>query len=360
MESIQIENLDKLYTDPAFPGSYSGATSFIKSLKENFKNVSNKKTKKWLLEKETYTLHKPKRKNFSRNKVIVSGIDDTWQADLVDVSSLSDQNDGYKFILTCIDVFSKYAWAIPLKNKKGLTICEAFNQILNNRKPIKLHTDQGSEFYNKDFKALLKKQNIKIYSTKSELKACVVERFNRTLKERMWRYFTEKNTYKYLNVLNDLVSSYHNTYHTSIKSKPINVNDQNELEIFTTLYGFEKNIGNEIPIKFKFKINDKVRISKYKRVFEKGYTPNWTREIFIVTKSLPTHPPSYKIKDLNDEVIEGSFYEKELQKIYKYDDVFKINKIIKTRIKNGEKEYLVNWLGYPDSFNSWVTDIYEL
>ena len=126
------------------------------------------------------------------------------------------------------------------------------------------------------------------------------------------------------------------------------------------MYGFKKEVGDESPVKIKFKIGDKVRISKYKRVFEKGYTPNWTREIFIINKILPTNPPSYKINDLNDEIIDGSFYEKELQKIYKYDDVFKINNIIKTKIKKGKKEFFVNWLGYPDSFNSWVTDIQEI
>jgi hypothetical protein len=352
--------LEQSYIDPSFPGSYSGANSFIKSIKENNK-IPSKKIKKWLQEQETYTLHKPKTKKFTRNKVLVSGIDDTWQADLVDVRALADYNDDFKYILTCIDVFSKYAWALPLKNKMGKTITDAFSKIFQeNRIPAKLHVDQGSEFYNSDFKKLLKKHDIKMYSTKSELKACIVERFNRTLKERMWRFFNESNKYRYINVLNQLLESYNNTYHRSIKTKPIEVNEKNEQKIFSNLYGYEKKYGDDTSVKLKFNVGDKVRISKSKRVFEKGYTPNWTREIFIIEKIYLTNPPTFAIKDLENELIEGKFYENELQKIYKYDEVFKINQILKTRkLKNGKKEYFVNWLGYPDKFNSWTQDLQE-
>lgn len=354
--------IQKLYTDPTFPGSYSGASSFIKSVKESKIKLDSKKIKDWLLNKESYSLHRSKRKNFKREKVIVSGIDDTWQADLVDVQKLADQNDGFKYILTCIDVFSKYAWAEPLKNKSGKTITEAFEKIFkDNRKPIKLHVDKGSEFYNTTFKALLKNKNINMYSTKSELKACIVERFNRTLKERMWRFFTEENNYRYIDVLADLIKSYNNTFHRSIKTKPINVNNKNELEIYTNLYGYEKEIGEESPIKLKFKIGDKVRISKFKRVFEKGYTANWTIEIFVIHKILPSNPPTYIIKDLQDEVIEGYFYEEELQKIYKYDNIFKIDQVLKEKkLANGKKQYFVSWTGYPDKFNSWTDSIKEI
>jgi hypothetical protein len=355
------KKLEKLYTDPSFPGSFSGAHSFIKSIKQKNKKIKSNDVKKWLQEQETYTLHRPKLKNYKRNRVIVSGIDDTWQADLVDVRSLADENDEFKYILTCIDVFSKYGWAIPLKNKTGKSITEAFNLIFqNNRVPTKLHVDKGSEFYNTDFKKLLKKHDISMYSTKSELKACIVERFNRTLKERMWRFFNETNKYRYIDVLDKLLSSYNQTYHRSIKAIPIAVNKENELKIFSNLYGYKKNEGDDESIKLKFKIGDKVRISKSKRVFEKGYTPNWTREIFIIDKILLTIPPTYIIKDLDNEIKEGKFYQSELQKIYKYDEVFKVNKVLKTRTKNGKKEYLVNRLGYPDKFNSWTDNLQVL
>jgi hypothetical protein len=163
------KKLKNLYTDPSFPGSFSGASSFIRSVKEINKKQNPQKIKEWLLEQETYTLHKPKLKKFIRNKVIVAGIDDCWQADLVDVQAISDQNDGNKYILTCIDVFSKYAWAIPLKNKTGKSITVAFSQIFqHNRVPKKLQVDKGSEFYNATFKSLLNKHDILMYSLPSQ------------------------------------------------------------------------------------------------------------------------------------------------------------------------------------------------
>ena len=351
------EKLNTFYTNTKLPGSYGGVNSFTKSLKKQKINIKDPQVKKWLLEKEYYTLHRPKRKNFKRRQVIVPGIDHTWQADLVDVSSLSDKNDDFKFILTCIDVFSKYAWAMALKNKSGKTLETAFETFLSERRPLKLHTDKGSEFYNKNFKGLLDKYKIKMYSTESELKACIVERFNRTLKEKMWRMFTDKKSYRYIDDLDNLIYSYNNTYHNSIKCTPKEVKLKDEEKIFKRLYGYNRNYGDDTPIHLKFKINDKVRISKYKRVFEKGYTPNWTREIFIVYSVIATNPAVYKIKDLNDEKILGTFYDYELQKIYKYDEIFLIDEILKTRVRNNQKEYLVSWLGYPASFNSWVKDI---
>lgn len=275
------QKLKNLYTISNNPGSYSGVNSFLKSLKKQNIKIKDKKVKKWLLDHESYSLHRPKRKNFERRKVIVPGIDHTWQADLVDVSSLSDKNDEFKFILTCIDVFSKYAWVVPLKNKSGKTLEKAFETILSlKRIPQKLHTDKGSEFYNKDFQRLLTKHNIKMYSTESELKACVVERFNRTLKERMWRMFTEKNSYRYVDDLDNLVNSYNNTYHRSIKCSPNEVKLKDEEDIFKRLYGYNRDIGDENSVNIKFKINDKVRISKFKRVFEKGYTQKLDKRNF--------------------------------------------------------------------------------
>lgn len=273
------------------------------------------------------------------------------------MKKVSKENNGYTFLLTVICVFSKYAWAIPLENKKSLTVINAFEKIFNERKPQRLHTDQGGEFLNKDCEVFLKKNNIKLYYINSEMKAAIVERFNRTLKQKMWRYFTFADTYKYIDVLDDLVYSYNNTYHRSIKTKPSLVNTKNSNKIWMNLYGYNK--ASDPPptkIKLKFKVGDKVRISKTKTTFEKGYTRNWTIEIFEVLQCILKDPPSYIIKDQNEEIVEGIFYEKELQKVYKLDDIYEINDILKTRIVKGEKEYFVSWKGYNNKFNSWVKE----
>jgi transposase InsO family protein len=350
----------KYYTNFKNPGSFAGISSLYRSLKENKKNINKNKLVNWLNSYDTYTLHKPRHKKFIRNKIIVSGIDDTWQADLVDMRSISKENDNFSFILMVIDVFSKFAWGIPLKNKSAQTIIDSFKKIFEDgRIPKKIHTDQGSEFINKYASEFFEKLGIKIYFINSETKAAVVERFNRTIKERMWRFFTYSNSRRYIDILDDLIQSYNNSYHRSIKTKPCLVNKDNENKIFSNLYGHDKNADIDLNnVRIKYKIGDKVRIAKFKKTFEKGYTQNWTKEIFIVHEVILTKEiPCYIIKDYDGEIIEGIFYEKELQKVFKEDEYYKYDKILKTRIKNGKKQYFVSWEGYPSKFNSWVTDL---
>ena len=214
--------LDK-YTDPTFPSSFSGVNSFFKELKKHFV-VTKKQVKNTLESSDVFTLHYPTRKSFQTNRVFVSGIDQLWQADLVDVHSLAKENKWFKYLLTVIDVFSKFAWVVPLKTKDSLSVTNAFKKILEgSRKPVKLQTDKGKEFYNREFQNLLKKHNIYLYSTNSDFKASVVERFNRTLKQKMWKYFTFSNNQKYFRILDDLVKSYNSSFHRSIKMAPKNV-----------------------------------------------------------------------------------------------------------------------------------------
>ena len=262
-------------------------------------------------------------------------------------------NKGYKYLLTCIDVFSKYAWVIPIKSKGGNSVFMAFREILEDgRKPEKIQSDEGKEFINSYFKNFLNKENITFYIVNSELKASVVERFNRTLKEKMWRNFTFKGKYVYIDVIKDIVKAYNNSYHRTIKMRPVDVNKSNEEEIYERVFTSK---GMRIK-KFALKINDKVRISKYKSVFAKGYTANWSEEIFVVSEQIARDPRVYKIRDLAGEQVEGIFYESELQKISNKEEdegVFKVEAILRTRIRNKQKEVLIKWLGYPEKFNSW-------
>jgi hypothetical protein len=130
-------------------------------------------------------------------------------------------------------------------------------------------------------------------------------------------------------------------------------NKKNESIVHKNLYGNETDVKS---IKPKFKVGDKVRISKYKKVFDKGYLPNWTTELFTVSKVLNTTPITYKIKDYNDEEIEGSFYEQELVKFDKQNEDYEVEKILKTRTRNGKKEYLIKWRSYDSTFNSWIPE----
>ena len=210
---------------------------------------------------------------FQETRVIVTGIDDQWQADLVDISSLARFNKGYRFLLTCIDVFSKFAWVVPLKNKTGESLVNGFQIILDTgRSPEKLQTDKGTEFLSRNFQSFLKEKNIHFFTTNSELKVSVVERFNRTLKTRMWKYFTAKNTRVYIDILQDIVQEYNNSYHRSIGRTPSSVSLLNVGQVRRKLYG---NSWTKPKRELKFKLGDQVRISKQRRTFKKGYLPSW-------------------------------------------------------------------------------------
>ena len=199
------------------PVAFTSPLALYREAKKRYPSLTFRQVKTWSQSKDTYTLHKPVRYNFPRNRVIVTGIDDQWQADLVDISSLARFNKGYKFFLTCIDVFSKFAWVVPLKNKPGKNLVNVFQSILDlDRSLEKLQTNKGTKFLNYNFQSLLKENSIHFFTTNSELKASVAEHFNRTLKTRMWKYFTAKNTLVYIDILQDIVHGYNNSYHRSI------------------------------------------------------------------------------------------------------------------------------------------------
>ena len=249
-------------------------------------------------------LHKPIIRKFNKRKVCSQFKDNIWGVDLADMESLSRKNKGIKYLLCVINLYSKYAFVIPLKDEKGISIVNVFNKIIkqSNRKPNKIWVDQGGEFYNNVYEKWLSDNDINMYSTYNEGKSVVAEIFIRTLKNKLYKHMTAtgKNVYY---VLDDVGNKYNNTKHSTIKMKPIDVKNNKRV------YIDEHNEKDS-----RFKVGDRVRISKFKNIFAKGYTSNWSSEIFIVDKINDTVPYTYNLKDLNDEEIIGSFYDKELEK----------------------------------------------
>jgi len=301
-------------------------------------------------------LHKNIDNDFTRRKVIVFDIDDIWGADLVDMSGYSKENRDYKYILTVIDVFSKYAWAIPLKYKNSKSVLDAFKQIFkeSKRKPIRLWIDQGGEFYNKEFETFMKKNNISMYSTYGEHKNSVIERFNKTIKNTMWKIFTSQMTFNYVDEILETILNDYNTenIHNTIKMTPENASKkENRDTVYNNVYK-QSNINQYNP---KFKIGDWVRISRLKGNFEKGYLPNWSREIFKIYNVMYTDPITYKIKEYDDTDIEGAFYEQELLKTA-YSDVFEVEQIISKKKYKGKKQVFVKYLGWDKKYNQWIDE----
>ena len=245
-------------------------------------------------EKIANELHKPIKRKFLRLSLIVFSKDEIWSVDLVDIQAFSSFNKRFKYILTVIDVFSKYAWAVPIKDKSAASVTKAFEKIISDRIPKKLWVDEGKEFYNTTFKKLLDKYKMDMYSTFNEGKAVVIERFNRTLKNIMWKYFTANNTRFYLDALDQMVKNYNENVHSTIKMTPKEASkDINRRKVYSNIIRKQ----NKSRTSIKYKKGDKVRISKYKRHFEKGYTPNWTEEIFTIDKIYMTNPVTYQVRD---------------------------------------------------------------
>lgn len=336
--------LKKHYYDPSRPGAYAGATALQRSTRINAKEI-----KEWLRHQDTYTLHKPVRRQFKRRATVTGGLNQQFQADLIDLKQLRNHNDGFTYLVTCIDVFSKYAWAIAIKAKTGKNLAKAVRQIFSQRKPINFQTDKGSEFVNKTFLKFLNTENVHFFTTENEdVKASIVERFNRTLKEKMWRYFTKTNRFRYIHVLKRLVKNYNYSYHRSIRMAPVEVNVSNQEEVWNTLYS-----SQVLPRKPQFIEGDIVRIAQAKQPFKKGYTPAWTEELFTISRVNKTTPITYRLKDYTGEELKGSFYSEELQKVGD-KQVYRIESIKRERNVGGAKEYLVKWFGYPEPFNSWI------
>ena len=269
--------MDKTYYDPASPGSYGGIQRLHRSSKQPISKV-----KDFLQSQRTYQLHKQRRIRFKRRKYIVSEIDDLWQADLADMQKLKDQNDGFAYLLVVIDVFSKFLFVRPIRQKLGAQTRDAMQDIISDsgRKPKNLMTDKGTEFVNEEARHYYTDMGINFYTANNaETKAAVAERVIRTIKSRIYRYMTKNNTKRYIDVLQAIVNSYNNSKHRTIGMCPADVNAKTESFVRQKMMPLQLN-----DPKFKYKTHDDVRIAIYPSRFAKGYTPQWTDEIFQILK----------------------------------------------------------------------------
>ena len=295
-------------------------------------------------------LHKPVRKNFPKRYVFVRNTDDVWGADLVDMQALAKDNDSYRYILMVIDVFSKYGWAIPIKFKNGEEVKAALQSLLTKETtPQKIWADHGNEFWNVKVRRLLKHHSIELYSTENEEKCSVIERWNRTIKTQLWKYFTANGTHRYIDILQPLIDKYNSTKHRSIGFTPSDARKPaNHQQVFKNLY-FKK-VQQSLK-KPKFKIGDKVRLAVQKDRFEKAYIINWSDRVYTIKDVKKTLPPTYTVQDERGKQHKGTFYEQELQE--NKDDRYRIEKVLKYKTEKGRRYGLVKWIGYDDSYNSW-------
>ena len=357
------ETLLRVYETSKSPHSYTGIQGLLETARKIDPNITRKDVKSFLEKQESYTLHKITRKKFTRRKVISPKPGVIASCDLADMSLLSRYNNGFKYILIFIDVFSRLCQAVPVKSKDGKTMVTALRTILESGyfdNLSRLNSDEGKEFYNKHVNQLLKSKGIILYSVSSrEIKASLAERLIRTIKAKLYRFMSHNNTKRYIHILPDIVESYNNSSHSSLGNKqtPLQVHKITDPSVierqFFHMYKNSKpslsKSSSNLSVGQYVRIADEHRNSKFRR----GYTVQNTIEIFKIYQiDTSQNPTVYYLEDLNGDPITGIFYRDELTPTH-LPQFFHID-VLKSKTVRGRKKFFVRWRGYPDSFNSWI------
>lgn len=309
-----VENIIKgIYDNASEPSAFSGAQKIYLALKQNGRDkVGIHKIRKWLQTQDYYSLMKPVRRHFKRAKVVVSGRNEQLDIDLADMQSLSKRNDNIKYLLVAIDVFSRYAWVRPLKDKTSKEVTKALLEILKHVKPKKIRSDGGAEFQNKLIKNVFSDNQIYHHTSLNEVKANYVERFNKTLKTMIYRYMAKYRSDRYIDILQDLVKSYNKTPHRSLGNiAPNDVNKKNEANLWAYMYlkpnikknkkvnGSKRKGKKKIKQLYKYKIGQIVRISHQRGPFTRVYNEQWSYEVFKISRRFQIqYLPLYRLVDM--------------------------------------------------------------
>ena len=320
----------------------------------------------WKKELTNELLHQ-KLNRFPRRSVYAKNVDEIWTADLMDLHRFARVNKGFKYILIVLDVFSRYAWARPLKTKTGTETAAAFRDIFRGgRHPTKLWTDKGTEFWNRDVRFVLHgptfhnqavrgtltANNVELYSTQNEPKAMIAERFIRTLRGKIESNYILTHSTVWYDILPYLIQEYNTAIHRTIGMSPI---DACKPENYSKVYKTQFKKKFKPTRKLMYTVGDKVRITVHKKVFEKGTAPNWSEEIFEISAIVPGRPLTYRLKDLTGEKIEGSFYTEQL--LPTAQEIYRVDRVLRRRKKrDGTREAYVSWSGYASKFNQWIPE----
>lgn len=363
--------LSTIYYDPKHVGSFGGVLKLYKAARQaGHANIKLDDVRGWLKSQDPYTLHRPVKRKFKRNRVVVEGVNCQMDADLADMSAMSKQNDGVKYLLVCIDVFSRYLQIVTLKSKTANEVIRGFEEVFNTKSIKRLRTDRGGEFTSKKVEQFFVENGVHHFVTHNEPKANYSERVIRSVKGKIVKFFTHNQTQRYVDVLPDIVRSYNDSVHSSIGMAPSDVSTKNEMDVFWYQYvpkTARKNKNKprkkrkQPPKKqpFTLSVGDHVRLTHLKRTFMREYDETYTGEVYQISKRFYRQSlPVYHVTDLAGDALEGTFYQQELQKINIDDDqIWKVSKVLKTRKRKGhEKEHLVRWLYFPSKFDSWVKD----
>lgn len=359
----KLNEIKENYLKPGHEISFSTPQRIFKHYN---KEVPLKNIKDLLASFDGYTLHKEYKKPKYRNPFYVYYKRQQMQADLIDMRQLASRNDDVTFLLCIIDSFTRYLWVIPLKNKSQDETCNGFKKVFDNipgRMPKVLLTDSGKEFLNHTVLSYLKSKNITHkLALGSEHKAGIVERVQKSLQILIFKYLSHFEKVRYIDQLQGFVTTYNTRKHRSLPNlSPIQAEiPKNQILVRSKqMEHFKKILSKKTKKPLKFQKGDIVRIKSYSSsaisTSKRAYNPQFNAELFEIIKVNTRMPIAmFVLKSMDtEEKITGSFYGNELVKV-KTNDIYKIEKVIKSKGKGANKQYLVKWKDFGDQWNSWV------
>lgn len=338
--------LKSIYYSPGEAASFSSVDRLYREANDRDPTITRSDVEKFLSGQLTYTLHRRIIRRFPRNPVVSDHHTEQAQADLIDIQKFSKSNHGFRYILTIIDVFSKMAFAAPLKNKKGETVAAALRDLFHTYRPSKLQTDEGTEFTNRHVQLLLKDNFIRFFLAKNEVIKCsIVERFQRTLMTRIQKFMTANGTHAFIDHLDDFLRAYNDSYHRTVKMSPREAAHADSGIVFRNIFGVNDRrqlLKSALRKRHKLDAGSFVRVPYRKHAFEKGYRQNFSDDIFTIEhKKHGNRRPTYAIKTYEGEKVSGSFYPEELQKV-EDNDVYRV-RILREKGKGRNKQVLVEY-----------------
>lgn len=354
----KMEILRRIYYDPKNPASFSSEQKLYEAAKKEDESITHDQVHEFLSSSIPYTLHRRIVRKFKRNPVLATRPWEHAQCDLIDIQRYARSNNGYNYILTLIDVFTKKAFAEPLKTKSGQNVKNALVKIFAKCQPENLQSDEGTEFTNKIVQDYLKEKNIHFFLAKNErIKCAVIERFQRTLMTKVYKYFTSEGTHKYIDKLQDFVTAYNNSEHRMTSMTPNEITDVDIPVVFHNLYGFDNKremLQGMYKNKNKLKEGDKVRIPETKNRFAKGYAQNFSDRIYTIKKNVRgVKKPNYILVEADGSKVHGKFYPEEAQRI-KDNQTYRVH-VIRTRKRGRQTLYQIEYEGYPEEGRQWIT-----
>ena len=317
--------------------------------------ATERQAREWLRGQDTYTLHKQARRRFSHESIYLEGLDYQWSADLLDVQAHAHENDGVRYLLTVIDGLSKHAWVRPLMNKSAATVAIALEDVFvsSGRQPRRLRTDKGTEFLGQPVQKMLSRRGVVFFTAQHSTKASLSERFNRTLRGKLSRYFTATNAHRYLPVLEDLVRGYNHTVHTTTKMKPADVNALNQHVVWKRMFGhlLHRRKARWVthrprPIRGRRPRENRQREGGLRESVFKKLDVRAVYHFKVILTAAGRY--KYLLEDLSGEPLIRTFQKEELQKVTEQ------RRQIQRVVKRTPRGAYVRWRGHPNSLTTLI------